>query len=144
MGNKSSHRKICATLKEPAISLSHKCSCLCANVIFAVMGCHPWMPKSLRHPNALIYPKNSARSSVTNLWSMRYLPGQLTPPSPHGLLLMVRWDSTVCHRHPACSQPHLSHLWSSGKTWPSVPPELAVWLVAHLTLKAPDRGYLGF
>lgn len=95
MGNKSSHRKICATLNELAISLSYECSCLCANIIFAVMGCHPWTIKSLKHLCTLMYPKNSPRSGVTNLWSTCYLPGQFIPPSPHGLLSMMMWDSAA-------------------------------------------------
>lgn len=140
--NESSHRKICATLKELVISLSYECSCLCANIIFALMGCHPWTVKSLKHLCTLIYPKNLPRSSMTNPWTCTTCPDSLHHPLS---MASFQWWYGIQLRtgHPACSQPHLSHLWPSRKKWPPLLSELAVWLVVHLVLKTPDRQCLG-
>lgn len=156
MGYESSHGKICSTLNKPVISLSYECSYVCANIIFAVMGCHPWTVKSVKRLCALMFSKNSSRSGMTNLWPTHYLPGQLTPPSPHGLLSMVMWDSTVYQTSslfpatsltPVVLKGEITFAATTTRYLPHGPPwfeDTKQTISGFLALRAPDTGCLGF
>lgn len=120
------------------------------------MGCHPGTVKLVKHLCALMFPKNSSSSGVTNLWPMRYLPGQLTPPSPRGLLSMLMWDSTAYQTSSLFPATSLTPVVLKGEiTFPATRtrclPHGPPWfedtrqrVSGFLALRAPDTGCLGF